>query len=73
MLAIGENECRELLADNNIIKLFVSKSLVQLSDDHIVSDYLAEFKSSVQIILTESSTLNTYGNWIGIKKYNNVG
>lgn len=71
MLAIGENECKELLLENNITKLFVLKSFVHDSNNEF-KDYLEELKTKIQIILTESSTLKTYGNWIGIKKYNLV-
>lgn len=66
MLAIGENECTQILSNNNITKLFVCKSLVK---DVFIKDYLELFKMTTQIIFTESVMLKTYGGWIGIKKY----
>ena len=67
MLTIGENESKEFISNNNIVKLFVCKSQIQ---NKIQKDYIEELKTTISVIFTESSTLKTYGGWIGIKKYN---
>lgn len=68
-LAFGINECINLLENNNIIKLYVNKSLL----DNNTKDKLISYRNScsVLIIFTESENLKMYGGWICIKKYYN--
>ena len=63
-LAFGKTECLELIDNKNISKLFVNKFDIspELKD-------LFELEQFYEIIVTDSLTLKTYGNWVAIRKY----
>ncbi len=65
-LAFGQTECMELIDTKNIKKLFVNKT--ELTSE-LKDTLFVEMVGSFEMIITESTTLKTYGNWIGIKKY----
>ncbi len=69
-MTIGRIECKEYISKTNIKKLYVCKS--QISTDKSISTMLDVAKSEIKglvVIFSESSTLKTYGGWVGIKKY----
>lgn len=69
-VTIGEIECEEYILKANIKKLYVCKS--QISNDQDICMMLDKAKLEIKgltIIFSESSTLKTYGGWVGVKKY----
>ena len=67
MALVGKCECKEHINDNNITKLFITKSL--LTDDNNLVKEIDNIREFVSVILTNSDVLKTYGGWVGIKKY----
>lgn len=72
MLTIGRIECEEYIKSTNIKKLYICKSLL-LGDQETLKmlDLLKEEIKGIIIIFSESTTLKTYGGWVGVKKYIN--
>lgn len=67
MLLFGQDECLTHVAINNIVTIYVNKYV--LTDDIKSLVDLAKNDYGVEIIITESSVLKSFGDWIGIKKY----
>lgn len=67
-LTIGKTECEEHILNLNIKKLYVCKSLLTPISVSMIDLAKAEIEGLI-VIFSESSTLKTYGGWIGIKKY----
>lgn len=73
MLTIGRNECMQFIDKKNIIKLYVCKSMI-LGDTETM-DMIDKARKNIinlSVIYSESSTLKTYGGWLGVKKYNEI-
>jgi hypothetical protein len=66
MIGFGKNECIELLQSGNIVKLFISKSIIDLNVKDTIAQYLND---EIVVIETNSSELELYGGWLCIKKY----
>jgi peptide chain release factor subunit 1 len=66
MIGFGKNECIELLDTGNVVKLFISKSIVDLHVKDTIAQYL---NNELTVIETNSSELELYGGWLCIKKY----
>lgn len=75
ILLVGRAECENYIRTANITKLYVCKSLLINSGNQETLKMLGTLKDQIRgliVIYSESSTLKTYGGWIGIKKYVNI-
>jgi len=66
-LIIGKTECLDNIKLKSIKKLFVNKSELDLEQDI----KLSLEATKVEVITTNSNILKTYGDWVGIKWYQN--
>jgi len=69
LLIFGENECLSNLFEHKIKKIYINIDCI----DNKLKDKLLEFKKqkkNISIILTKADRLKTYGNWLGVKWFN---
>lgn len=66
-LTIGKIETENFIKNNNIIKLYLSKSEIDRNLSELLDNYKENLK--IKIIISDSPVLKTYGNWLGVKKY----
>jgi len=67
MLLFGEDECLSNIATNNIVTIYVNKSVIDESTKDLLLNTKKE--SEINVVITESDVLKTFGDWVGIKKY----
>lgn len=69
-MSFGKDECIKAIKEENITKLFVYKPIV----DYNLGEQLNKIKNTlnINVIISDSELIRTYGEWIAIKKYQTV-